>query len=103
MLTRACLGLVLGTLALGCASTQQAPQSADLIIPEWTKPPTRKQAPPETQHISGAKPNLNANGEVVGDTNSRGAVEGRSSYTNFSPEADSTFYGGCGALNGGGC
>ena len=33
----------------------------------------------------------------------RGAVEGRSSYTNFSPEADSTFYGGCGALNGGGC
>jgi hypothetical protein len=43
------------------------------------------------------------NGEVVGDTNSRGAVEGRSSFTNFSHDSDSTFYGGCGALNGGGC
>lgn len=101
--TRAGFGFLLGAMVFGCASTQPAPKSADLIIPEWTKPPAPKPTQHETQHISGSKPKAPGDGEVVGDTNSRGAVQSRDSYTNFSPKADSTFYGGCGALNGGGC
>jgi hypothetical protein len=90
-------------MAFGCASTQEAPRSADLIIPEWTKPPASKPTQHETHRIEAGKPNASSSGEVVGDTNSRGALSNTSSYTNFSHEADSTFYGGCGSLNGGGC
>jgi hypothetical protein len=88
-------------LVVGCAEAPPpAPESAGLVLPEWTEPPQRNTGRSKVTHIE------QKDGLVYGDpkASNRYVRSKRSADPGgFSKKNNSRFYGGCGALNGEEC
>lgn len=96
--------VVCGALAMfGCAEAPPpAPETAGLVLPDWTEPPQRPARSADVTHIEQRA------GVLYGDPKesdrlARPKKKPPPRTGNFRRESNSRFYGGCGALNGAEC